>query len=327
MYVLNSDITIGEYAFQGVHEVTIQRSLNNLASTAVIKVPVSAVIHRTGESHSEDLVTNHIQVGDPVRIRLGYDPHLHEEFRGYVKSLNLKSPLEIVCEDAFYLTRYRRVTLSGTKTLQEVLQACSLTVAAAETLTLRNFVVKDKSVGGVLASLKTDYGLSVYFDLQGRVYAVRKDRAHSEDIVVYDLAQNIVDTDDLIYQKAEDIHISIRAIAYLRDGNKIVATKGVEDYPQQTLYFYNVADLTELSTLAEIELGRLAYDGYRGQLTAFLEPFAAPGMLAIVKDERYYDRVKDEMYIIDSVETTFGQQGARRKVEIGRKIDDEEVAK
>ena len=50
-------------------------------------------------------------------------------------------------------------------------------------------------------------------------------------------------------------------------------------------------------------------------------------MLAIVKDERYYDRVKDEMYIIDSVETTFGQQGARRKVEIGRKIDDEEVAK
>ena len=38
MYVLNSDITIGEYAFQGVHEVTIQRSLNNLASTAVIKV-------------------------------------------------------------------------------------------------------------------------------------------------------------------------------------------------------------------------------------------------------------------------------------------------
>ena len=80
-------------------------------------------------------MTNHIQVGDPVRIRLGYDPHLHEEFRGYVKSLNLKSPLEIVCEDAFYLTRYRRVTLSGTKTLQEVLQACSLTVAAAETLT------------------------------------------------------------------------------------------------------------------------------------------------------------------------------------------------
>ena len=84
-----------------------------------------------------------------------------------------------------------------------------------------------------------------------------------------------------------------------------------------------MADLTELSTLAEIELGRLAYDGYRGQLTAFLEPFAAPGMLAIIKDERYAGRTKYGTYIIDSVETTFGQQGARRKVEIGRKIDTE----
>lgn len=323
MFVLNSDIRIGEYALQGVHEVVIKRSVNELADTAVVKVPVSAMLHDAGKAETRIEVARHIRMGDPVRIRLGYDLRMHEEFVGYVKTLNLKSPLEIVCEDAFYPIRSRKVSLSGTKTLQQILEKCGLRIAAVETLTLRNFVAKDKSVAGILAEIKTQYGLSVYFDTAARVYAVRPGRVGAQGRPVeYGIGQNVISTDDLRYQNAEDIHLSIRAVAFKKDGTRVEATKGIKGYPAQTLYFYNITSLTELSTLADIELRRLAFDGYRGTLTGFLEPYAAPGMAAAIYDEKY--RSRGGRYFIESVETTFGQQGARRKVELGRKIEKED---
>lgn len=70
--------------------------------------------------------------------------------------------------------------------------------------------------------------------------------------------------------------------------------------------------------LAAAELERRSYDGYSGTMTAFLEPFAEPAMIASMTDDRYTERSGN--YFIESTEVSFGQSGGRRKVEIGLKI-------
>lgn len=317
MFALTSDITVGSYKLQGVVDVTVRRSVNELGATAIIKVPVTAVLRQNGIPTTRTETARAVKVGDPVCIRLGYDKRFATEFVGYVRRVNLRTPVEIECEDAYYLTRQRSVTLSGTQKLADVLKKCGLTVAYAEMLTLRNFVAADKSVAAVLATLKKDYGLAIFFDLDGRVYACRP-AAVAGDNVVYELRRNVINDDDLQYHRADDTKVYIKAIAFQKDGTKVEAKKGNESGAAKTLYFYNISSMAELATLAQAELERYSYDGYQGRITTFLEPYAAPAMVAVLTDPVYPERSGN--YYIESVETTFGRSGGRRKVEISLKI-------
>ncbi len=176
MYVLTCDIRIGGKRFSAVHGVTVKRSVYALGATATIKVPVTAVLRQADLPATRVETAQAVAVGDRVEIRLGYDGRNRLEFRGYVKALNLRTPLEIVCEDEFWQCRRRNITASGTTTLAALLKKCGLEVGYAETLTLQNYAVPDKSVSSVLADLTKRYGLAVFFDLDGKVYACRPEK-------------------------------------------------------------------------------------------------------------------------------------------------------
>lgn len=317
MYILCSEITIGGKTFGGVNEVRIKRSVSELSATATIKVPVTAVLKQQNGPATEVETAQAVKAGDTVVIRLGYDGGFKEEFRGYVKQLNLRTPLEIICEDAFFLTRKTSVKLSGKTTLSGVLQKCGLEIGYAAPLTLDSFQVPGKSVAWVLAQLKKDYGLVVFFGADGRVYAAEPLKMQG-DTVKYNLQKNVITADNLTYQKAEDVKIKINAVCVYRDGTKVEAKAGAEDGTERKLYFYNVKDQGELAALAQAELKRHSYDGYAGKIQTFLLPFAAPGMVADIEDEVYKER--SGKYYIESVETTYGTSGARRTVGIGIKI-------
>ena len=157
--------------------------------------------------------------------------------------------------------------------------------------------------------MQTKYGLAVWFDLEGRVYACEPYKVVG-DAVKYRLRYNVVKDDDLKYQRAEDVKLKIKAVCIYKDGTPVEAEIGPKDGTEKKLYFYDVKDQQELAALAAAELKRYSYDGYAGRITAFLQPYAAPCMVA-ERDGRYY---------IEGVETTYGTGGARRTVEIGIKI-------
>ena len=318
MLVLNADITIGSKRFRAVHAVTVKRSIYSLGATATIKVPVTAVLRSTTAPPTRMDTAQVVKVGDPVEVRLGYNGRYYTEFRGYVRAVNLKTPLEIECEDEFYNTRTRSVKLSGTTTLKALLGKLGLDVAYAEDLTLKNFVVPDKPVSAVLAKIKKDYGLSIFFGLDGKMYACRPEKVIG-DRVNYQLRGNVINDDDLQFLKKEDIKLCIKAICFQKDGTKVEATKGDKDGAQRTLYFYDVGSAAELATLAQRELERYKYDGYNGSITTFLEPYAAPAMVARLVDPVYPER--SGQYYIESVETTYGSGGGRRKVELGTMVE------
>lgn len=316
MFVLVSEIKIGGYTFDRVNSVQISRSTNAIGARAVVKVPVTAVIRAKDNSVSQRTETaKAIKVGDTVEIRLGYGREMNLEFRGYVRRINLKTPLEIECEDEFYQCRTRQVTVSGkSSTLGDVLKACGLTVGQAAALTLKNFVADNLPASSVLEKLRTDYGLNIFFDMDGKVYAIRAFDLVS-DTVRYELRRNVIKDDDLKFLKASDVKCKIKAVCHMADGGKVETAIGEDGGMERTLYFYDVESASELKTLAEAELKKYSRDGYEGTIETFLLPYAEPCMVAELADPVYSER--DGRYHITAVETTFGLSGARRKVSIG----------
>lgn len=317
MFALTCNVKIGNKQLTAVNAVAIKRSVYTLGDTAVIKLPVTAVLRQQGQPAVSVETAREIKIGERVIIELGYDNRLQCEFVGYVKRINLRTPIEIECEDELYACRARNVRSSGTVTLEALLGKCSLVVGYAETLTLKNFAVPDKPVSSVLGKLSTDYGLSVFFDFEGRVYVCRPERVVG-DTVNYKCRRNVLSDDDLQYCSREDMSIEIKAICITKDGTKIEAKKGVAGGVSQTRYFYDVESMQELAMLADQEIAREKSDSYVGSITTFLEPYAAPTMIANIVDPLYRERSGE--YYIESVETTFGVSGARRKLEIGAKI-------
>ncbi len=313
MKVLTSKITIGGINFRGIHQVNVKRSIFTLGATATIKAPVTAVLLRSGLPPTSVETAKVINVGDPVTIALGYDGQLYTEFIGYVKVKNLKTPLEIECEDAFWLTRKRSVTHTGEISLAGLLRKCSAPVIYAAPLLLKDFPVDKKPASWVLGKLKTDYGLAIWFDMRGGLYASEPYKVQG-DTVKYGLRVNTINEDDLKYHRADDVAVTIKAICYMRDGTKIEASIGTGG-GEKTLYFYDVENVSELAALANAKLKHHTYDGYSGKLTTFLQPFAEPGMIASVVDDAYLERGGN--YYIESTEVDFGTNGGRRIVELG----------
>lgn len=317
MYTLCSEIQVAGMRFSSVNEVKINRSIHTPGATAVIKVPVTAVLRQKDETATAIETAQAVKVGDVVTIRLGYNGTYNDEFRGYVRRLNYRTPLEIECEDAFFLARQKSVTLSGTMTLSGCLSRCGLGVLHATALTLKNFVADNRPVSWVLGKLKTDYGLSIFFDMQGRVVAGRAFDVVSSR-VNYTLRENVINDNDLRYQLASDVKLKVKAVCFKKDGTKVEAEIGAEGGIQRTLHFYDVESLPELKSLAEAELKRYSRDGYEGKIETFLFPYAEPCQVAAISDRVYPER--DGNYYIESTETTFGTGGARRLVTVGMKI-------
>lgn len=319
MFALSSEITIGSVTFRSVHDVQIKRSIYSLAATAVIKVPVTAVLKHEGEPPAHIETASVIKVGDNVTIRLGYDNQLRTEFIGYVKRLNYKLPLEIECEDEYYKTRFVNCVFSARET---TLKACLNDVLSGfktgeiADLTLKNFVINNKPGSWLLGYLKKEYGLLAYFDINGKMY-VGKANSVKGETVKYVLRENVIDDKELKYQLAQDVKLKVKAVCYYKDGTKIEGELGDDGGEQKTLYYYDVKDAGELKALANEELRRYSFDGYRGKIRTFLQPYAIPGMVADLTDKTYPER--SGSYFIEAVTTTFGTGGARRTIEIGIK--------
>ena len=323
MFLLTCHITIGSASFKAVNNVVIKRSTRMCNATATIKVPVTAVLKQEGKEPTKIETAQNINVGDPVTIKLGYDGNLKEEFKGFVKRLNYTVPLEIECEDWYWNLRYTTLKKSYPETtvkqlLNDVLSGTGASVHPSSIdLSLKNTVINNKTGAWVLEKLKSDYGLTVFFTIDGKCFAGKAYEVKGKT-VKYRLRWNVLKDDDLKFFRVEDYKLKIEAKTYDRDGAKLEAYVGADGGEIKTLWFYNVTDKAQLQTLAEQELQRYSFDGYRGKIETFLVPFAEPCMIAELEDPLYNQRSGN--YCIESTEVLFGTGGARRKVELGVKV-------
>ncbi len=223
MYILNSIITITQasrkLAFKGVSEVRIERSIHNHTDRAVIQLPLSARIKQSNNTGGAGVQTARIfNVGDHIKIELGYNGNLRTEFEGFISEINLTQPLEIVCEGYAWILRMKKniekswQSVSLKELLSEVIKNTPISLHPdIPDITLKNISINKANGTQVLDYIKDLFkdAITIYFINFNTLYAGLTYIDTTRNSVNYRLGYNTVEQDDLRYKKREDVTVNI----------------------------------------------------------------------------------------------------------------------
>ena len=322
MFVLTSEIKIGQFTFRSISEVEIIKSIEELSDTATIKMPSKFIVRQNGE---EKLVENALKVGDKVSIKLGYEEKYEGvEFTGFVVAIGSKIPLEIKCEDAMWLLRRKNITHAfNDKTplktiLQKVVENTELELSdKIPDVEVEKFIIRNANGTQVLQKLKEHLALSIYLDSEGKLYAGLEQLNNLHKEAIYDLNYNLVEN-NLEYKTAEQKRLRIK-YTYMDSKNKKKSVEvGDKDGELRTFHTSIISDEKKMEEMAHAEMQKLKYDGFEGSVKSFLIPFSTNGMTAVIKDKEHPNR--EGKYFIKKVVTSFGNNGARREISISNKL-------
>lgn len=322
MFVLTSEIKIGQFTFRSISEVEIIKSIEELSDTATIKMPSKFIVRQNGE---EKLVENALKVGDKVSIKLGYEEKYEGvEFTGFVVSIGSKIPLEIKCEDAMWLLRRKNITHAfNDKTplktiLQKVVENTEIELSdKIPNVEVEKFIIRNANGTQVLQKLKEHLALSIYLDSEGKLYAGLEQLNNLHKEAIYDLNYNLVEN-NLEYKTAEQKRLRIK-YTYMDSKNKKKSVEvGDKDGELRTFHTSIISDEKKMEEMAHAEMQKLKYDGFEGSVKSFLIPFSTNGMTAVIKDKEHPNR--EGKYFIKKVVTSFGSNGARREISISNKL-------
>ncbi|MEO0337581.1 MAG: hypothetical protein AAF242_00045 [Bacteroidota bacterium] len=322
MFRLDSDIRINGIQFSRVESIKIEKDASRIDNVCTIKIPTTARIERGGEVITEIETSKVFKSGDEVSISIGYDGNLREEFRGFVRKVHPKTPLEIECDDEIYLLRRKNLKASfKNTTLKSLLEFIvkHTGIRLSENIPVINFDVfyfKNISAARALQKIKDEYGLTIYFrdwmELYVGVY-------NDNDGVQVKFSTDVnINRQQLEWVTEDDVRLKIKAINVRKNNTKQEIEFGDEDGEIRTIYFYNLSSKEDLRTKAKQELERIKYEGYRGSITTFLLPVADVGNIAIYQDADFPER--SGRYLIDSSIITYSRDGGRRKIKLGVKI-------
>jgi hypothetical protein len=321
MFVLESKVEIGDLIFNQVVDIKIRRSVDLLSDTAVIKLPTKFVLKDTKQKLQSDKA---IKVGNPVTITLAYKGKFERvEFRGVVTSIKPTTPVEIQCEDNVWFLRRKTINNSFYDTTLKDILTYVVDKKYVElsnkipNIPVKQYVIKRKNSAQALIQIQQDFGLNIYLDDEGKLFAGLVQTESIGDKVVYDLNYNIV-SQNLKFVNENDVKIKIVAKAFFKNNTHIEVVLGDLDGEERTWHTHTINDEETLKKVAQSKLNQLKYSGYDGDIKSFLIPFADRGMTAQIIDEVYPER--EGLYFIPSVNIHFGTRGARRIITLGSKL-------
>lgn len=340
MFVLRSDILIGDLRFEGVHEVTIKRSVHSLVETAIIEVPAVAHLSEKGRKSPKSIVTStQIVSGSFVRIQLGYNDEMRTEFEGYVTGSKGGKLLQINCEGASYLLRQNAPGVHpGKRTVKDLLEAAvsktkgdklikvSCNVDMQVINTCSTWASGIEIINELIRATKDNiccFFIKPYELWCGLLYSnyTTGIPIGSSNKVGYRIGYNTLKENTL---EEHVINMKSGIVEYIRKSETGEVLKGVsvnkwEGSTKVTTILNQVLQEKSLTELANEKAIRNNYKGYVGDFIAFLQPFANPGDSAKIVNS-YLPKLDGE-YLIESTEVHFGINGARRRIELGPRLE------
>lgn len=296
------------FAFKTVNSFETEKSWQNLTDTAKFIIAKQLYFDEKGK------VFELVKPGDPFIIEAGYNGQLNKEFEGFISEVLDDLPVVFKGEDNMYVLKRTPVNKSyGSVKLENLLRDIvppQFKIDAMDVV-IGSVLYQGYTVAGVLTDLKEQLGLYSYFVgdtlVCGKIYT---DNPETQT-VKYTFTKNIHEN-DLKYRRKDDIRLKVTMTSHLSNGKKIKATVGDDDGEEQKLICTNVSDKEALEKLAQKELDRLKINGYSGTLTGYGLPYVTHGYTAIIKNLENPE--KDGSYYVDSVTTTFNDQGAIRRI-------------
>lgn len=326
MLITTTQIQIGSFLFDYVHECKVESSWKNLTDTCKIVLPNR--LKPNNEWKTQEL-RKVLKVGDKILIQAGYSDANHVVFEGYITQIGSKVPIELHAQDE--MCKLKQNTINDTMpntTLHQVLQKhfSSYSTPSID-IRLGNFIIQNASQAKILESLQEQFGIYSFFRKSvlvcGLVYEPSLAQFHQYFLPFeYSTSKkdNFIIENELEYKRKEDVKVKVKAISHLPNGQKITIELGDENGEQRTLNFYNLSE-KDLKIIAEKEMERIRYDGFKGSFTTF---FPLPGQKLVhhgdIVELIAEDNDRSGKYFVDPVEYELGIKGFRQKIYLGPRV-------
>ena len=321
MFKIDWKIEIDGKQLQLLDSVEITCDTENLTDSAVIKLP--SMVYNRYIKEIED-----IKRDMPVKISLGYDGELHQEFAGYIRSVEREpSGLVINCQDEIYT--FNKVMMVDKKydnpsvndILNDVLKAVnkSLTLNCVYDFSFDKFTISRATALDVLKTIQDECKCMMY--IRDGVFNVTPPfiTPQSSKTVKYDTSKNIMaDGYSLKYKAQEDRKLKVIAKGKDKDGKPIEKTKGEGGGDTATFDYKGIATEEMILSIAENMYAAKSYSGYEGSFQAWYLPLISKGDTVDISDSADPDR--NGKYFVKAVTTSCGSGGITRKISLGKKL-------
>lgn len=300
-----------------VTSVSIRSSWKMLADTADIALPRKLKLF-WGEN-----LNQYLKPGDRVKIELGYNRVLVNEFEGYVTRIERGVPIVIHCEDEMYRLKRKKVSYSKRSVklgelLKDLCGEYEIVTSFGDT-ELGAVRYADMLVSQILEDVKKNTGLYSYF-IGKRLYCgnVYTEKAQLTETKIH-LERNAVNQD--LQQTGGDYEVT--ALAILKGGKKLEAKAGTKGAEAVNLT-YNDKDRTVtlevLKDFAERYYEGLKKQKYKGGIELFGVPAVTFGQVIDLKSDITPEM--DGKYYIEKVTKEFSDNATyRQKIELGGRAE------
>ena len=307
---LITHITIGQFTFDYVNNLTVESTWMELTDKATITLPANLKLDKTK-------LKSLVPKGAAVEIKTGYNDRLKTIFKGFVARVHPITPIKIDCEDLMWQLKQIEVNSNCSNELMgDYVARIQPYPVDAFNVTVPKFIAHRITAAQVLNELRSNYGLQI-FVRNGKITIGKQYDPSNYSTHIVQLENNFnsnVKKNELEYTSKDDVKLKVTAISNQPDGTKLEVELGDPDGEKRTLNFYNLSK-SDLKALAEKEIERLRYDGYRGNLVLFGEPTVYHGDVIEIRNDA--DGDKAGRYWVDGVTYEFGVGGYQQTVKLG----------
>lgn len=335
---LISEITIGDFRFDYVTNLSIESSWDTFTDTANIVIP------NKFRKDNQTIVVgddNTFKRGDTVEIKIGYFPNLITKFKGFLANIRPESPLIFDCEDTMWLLKQENL-VSKLFISAKISDVIEYATASLSDLTIEydnpdteigDFQVDNKGFVNavtVFEVLKKQFGYFIYFE--DEILQVRKMRSVlslSKPVHKMSFQNNVIE-DNLVYQRDDDVNLVIKVESINLDTNTRIIRYGFKVKGEtvitavqrtgQTTKSLNVLNLnvTQIEEFIKDNIDKYIYEGYIGDFTTFLEPSVNHSDRIEFIDLKHRER--EGRYLIKKVNTGFGINGGRQTIQLQNRV-------
>lgn len=314
MYVLSALLTFTNpsksFEIRRVKECKIEASFKDLTAKAEIVLP------RNVTDFDKNNIADFFKKGDQVKIELGYDGVLYEEFSGYITQVSADIPIVIQCEDSMYILKKTPVNFSAKsvdlKTLLESIQPYKVD---ADNIQLGSVRYANTTVAQVLEKIKEDYGIYSYFDQLGVLVSGKYYSDNTADKIETVHLERIP-SNDLQYKNPGFSALKIKGKTVDLKGKQLKYEHGEDGGDVLELEYRTAQVLAELTRRVKEDYDKKVKQTFDGKVTLFGLPRVYHGQKIDLVSELYPDR--NGRYKIESFVKTFGLGGYRQELQVER---------
>lgn len=307
--------------FELLHSSEGNLSFRNFTDNFTIELPRKVKVEDS--QYESTRLDSLLKRGDEVKVELAYDKNFVTEFEGYIAYVKPTFPVKIECEDKMFLLKqipvapksFENATVDAILQYINVKSVMNYKVIGSVSIGAWQITPEYDTAAKVLKKLKDDYPILLSFIRDGELVVGEPYDPSYEQTIDFAFGKNII-SHELEYRRADEVKYRVKMISKNEDGKDTSVEIGDKEGDQRSFTEMNKT-LDELKSLGQKYLELLKYDGYRGKFTAFGIPVVKHGWIVNLTDSE--EKEKDGKYFVDGVTKTFGMDGYRQVIELGKK--------